>query len=180
MPAGSFLRAIALEYQGSPLSAIGSAKRGGRYNPRTEFEILYLARHPDTVVREIKLVSRDVDGNEIILPTPPQLLLTVTYHLQCVVDLSSADGRKQLGVTKAELLREWTDDVDAGIVPYTHAIGRAARAAGVEAIIVPSARKRGEPNLAIIIDQLRTGSYVEIHDPRGFGPDVVTRVDGSL
>lgn len=177
---GSFVRAVALQFQDTPLSAIGSIRRGGRYNPRGDFEAFYLGKHPDTVVREIKMVSLDNAGNEIVIAKPPQVLVTVRYDLRRIADLTDPAVRRRLGVTKRDLLTEWSDDVDAGRVPITHTIGLAARAAGFEALLVPSARNKGENNLVVFVDQLRVGSVVEIYDPTGFAPGVETRIEGKL
>jgi RES domain-containing protein len=37
----------------TPLSAIGSIRRGGRFNPAHAFEILYVAMSPDTTLYEV-------------------------------------------------------------------------------------------------------------------------------
>jgi hypothetical protein len=103
---GSFVRAVALQFQDAPLSAIGSIRRGGRYNPRGDFEALYLGRHPDTVVREIKMVTLDDAGNEIGIAKPPQALVTVRYLLRHIIDLT--DGAFRSGWESRGVFRRRT------------------------------------------------------------------------
>lgn len=176
---GSFIRFVPLRFQASPIDAIGSIKRGGRYNPIGDFEVLYLAKTPDTAAREIDLVVIDPStGEEIVVPKEPQILLTVGATLQRVVDLRDAKTRKALGATKRALLIDWEDDVHHKRVPPTHVLGIAARAAGIEALISPSAKHNGW-NLNILLDNLIVGSNVEIHAANpSFSPGVITRYEG--
>jgi len=46
-----------------------------------------------------------------------------------------------------------------------HAIARAARQAGIEALIVPSARRQGGKNLAVFLDNLGKSSRPLIVNP---------------
>jgi RES domain-containing protein len=176
---GSFFRAVPLQFQATPLSAIGSVTSGGRYNPREGFEVLYLGENPDTVIREIRFMVRDPAGQEIAIRKQPQIMMTIEYDLQHVANLTDPTVLRRLHVTRKSLLGEWADIVDAGNVPVTHTLGRAALAVGLEGLIVPSARHRGASNLAVIPQNLRAGSFVQIYDPQGFNAPVTIRIDGS-
>ena len=176
---GSFLRAIRLKYRNEPLSAAGSIKTGGRYNPKGAFEVLYMAHQGDTVLREIRLVQDDASGAIVTIPTPPYILMTVHYEVSFAVDLCDSDVQTRLGITPDFLVQHWEIDDLKGKVPITHDLGRAARAAGIEALIVPSARHPGYQNIAIIKDQLLTTSFVRIHQPDGFDPGVETETRGT-
>lgn len=176
---GSFLRYVPLRYGATPIDAIGSVLNGGRYNPINDFEVLYLAKTPDTAAREVGLVVLDpVTGKEIVVAKEPQILLTIGATLQFVVDLRDTKVRTALGVTKRALLCNWEDEVHHGRVPPTHELGRAARDAGVEALISPSAKHAGW-NLNVIYENLIVGSNVEIHAASpGFAPGIITRYEG--
>lgn len=176
---GSFFRLVKLKYQHTPLSAIGSKDIGGRYNPAKEFEILYAADGAPTALHETNIVVRAPDGRQVTVVTAPYILFTVAYTLQVVVDLTDPQTQLNLGVTPEELKGDWRLIVSSKKTPITHRIGRAARAAGVEALIVPSAKNSGTTNIAIIIDQLLVDSSYEIAQPDGFRAGTPTRENGT-
>jgi RES domain-containing protein len=177
---GSFYRSIPLRFQATPLSAIGSIDTGGRYNPLGAFEVLYIGENPDTVTREVRMMVPDSSGRIVSVQKAPRIQMTINWGFQRIADLTDSAIRKRLRVTLKDLLAEWTDLVDAGIIPVTHVLGTAARDASIEALIVPSARHKGHKNMAVIYDCLLKGSFVEIHDPSGFAAGTTTRIDGKL
>lgn len=178
---GFFIRIVPLRYIATPISAIGSILDGGRYNAQGRFEMLYLANIPDTAVREVGFVVRDPStGRDILVPQEPSMNLTVHVELQHVVDLRSTSVRNAIGVSRKALLGDWELDLHHGVVPITQRIGDLARAAGAEAIFVPSAAHSKGWNFNIIVDNLRRGSFVEINAPSpGFPPGTLTRIDGK-
>jgi RES domain-containing protein len=127
---GSFFRAIPLEHRTTPLSAIGSIKRGGRYNPQGEFEAYYLAESPETTLYELRVVAPNVAPARM----KPTVTFTVNVVLQHAVDLTVRETRTILGVGQNELTIEWRAIFARGDVPTTHEIGRAARDTNVEAL----------------------------------------------
>jgi RES domain-containing protein len=171
---GSFFRAIPLVHISSPLSAVGSLARGGRYNAAGGFEAFYIARSPDTTLYELQVIS----PRSAPTRTKPLITFTIEVDLQAVVDLTSRANVHALGLTPADLIVEWKAVLIAGGVPITHDIGSAARDAGVEAIIVPSARQPGATNLVIFPDRLRHGSSVRIDPPDGFPPGTRLVISG--
>lgn len=66
-----------------------------------------------------------------------------------VLDLTDPDIRLAIGVTESDLKMEWDEVQRAGGEAHTQSIGRLAREAGFEAIIVPSARHSGA-NLVVL------------------------------
>lgn len=175
---GSFFRLVKLKYQHPPLSAIGSKDIGGRYNAAKEFEILYAADGAPTALHETNIVVRAPDGSQVTVVSAPYILFSVSYQLQAVVDLTVPQTQRDLGIALDELLVDWRPLVKRGETPLTHRIGRAARGAGAEALIVPSAKSPGTANIAIIIDQLLIGSSYEIAHPEGFRAGTPTQVHG--
>jgi len=76
-----FFRAIALQYIETPLSAMGSLRRGGRYNAKDDFEVLYLADRPDNSLREVGMLLDD-KNRPIAVPAPPKIVFTIETRLQ--------------------------------------------------------------------------------------------------
>lgn len=175
---GSFFRAIPLARVGAPLSAIGSIKRGGRYNGKGEFEVFYIADRPDNSLREIGMLNDD-NGTPVAVPGAAHVLFTVEVTLQHVVDLRDPRVRSTLGVSLDELVSAWRLVVAQGHVPITHIIGAAARNAEVEALLVPSAKYPGSTNLAIMRDRLRRNSVVLIRRSEDFPVGTEVAIRGS-
>jgi hypothetical protein len=99
--------------------------------------------------------------------------------LQHVVDLTKSETLRMLDVAATELTTEWRAHLLAGETPITHEIGAAARAAGIEALMYPSARVSGSANLAVIVDRLRRGSRLRINPAEGFDPRATIEITGS-
>jgi RES domain-containing protein len=176
---GSYIRAIPLQFAGSPLSAIGSLRAGGRYNARGAFEVLYLADRPDNALREIEMLPNDT-GVPTKIHRVPTVIFSVRVRLQRVVDLTQDATRDMLGVSFDELVAPWRLIVAFGRVPMTHRIGAAARGAGLEGLIVPSARQPRAKNLVVFRDCLLRGSSADIRSAKGFGAGINVRLRGSL
>ena len=113
-----------------------------RWNPPGEFAVLYLSKDAGCCRRE-KL--RQVGGNPDFLP--PQYTGTFEVKLSRCLDLTSAPVRKALGLTKEEILSP--DDFTK-----TQAVARAARQAGFEALIAPSAVGDDCETLVVFKDKL--------------------------
>jgi RES domain-containing protein len=160
---GSFFRAVPLVYIHTPLSAIGSLTNGGRYNPIGAFEVFYAAQERDTVPRETRAIIVDpASGATISISQPPAIYLTINVVMQLAVDLTDSAVCTALAIKPNDLLVEWRDLVALKKRVPTHTIGRAALLAGVEALIVPSARLVGTKNIAILVENLKIGSSPQI------------------
>ena len=163
-----------LRFVATPLSSVGSKRTGGRYNPPGSFEVLYAADSEDTVLRETRGVVADpATGRPIPQRLPPAVHMTINVDLQCVVN----HGRRKLRRSRPAPRRSG-QRLAVSQIPPTHLLGEAARAAAIEALLVPSARLSGTKNIAVITDRLRIGSFFEIYRPEGFAPGTATRVDG--
>lgn len=169
---GTFFRSIDLQYMTSPLSAVGSILEGGRYNHLGDFEVLYLADTQQTTLFETKAVYNH-SGKVVGRRQPPRAMLSVDLELQVVLDLTSPDLQKALGVTLADLRAPWQLAQEEGRPIITQDIGAAARAANIEALLYPSAVIDDAVNIAIIVDRLRVGSHVTLYtDPMSAAPRV--------
>jgi RES domain-containing protein len=160
---GTFFRSIDLQWllRGTPLSAIGSRIRGGRYNRKGAFEALYIANTQETALYETEAIYERA-GIVVADRQPPRVMLSLDYQLIDIVDLRDPSVLALLGVTVDELKAPWKQAQAENRPVLTQRIGAAARAVDVEALLVPSARVDTGTNLVIFPDRLRKGSTVEL------------------
>ena len=88
----TFFRIIHAKYAATALSAAGSYRFGGRYNPAGAFEVLYLAENPVTALEEVEALLRTNDDLRGV-KGPPRIVLSVECTLQHVVQLDEANLR---------------------------------------------------------------------------------------
>jgi RES domain-containing protein len=88
-------RTVQDKYRQTPLSAVGSIRVGGRYNPKGVFEALYLAESPEIGLGEVGF-SRSSDGKFAAQPLAPYLILSTIFKLLAALkSLISRAGLKQ-------------------------------------------------------------------------------------
>lgn len=134
------------------LSTGPSFAYGGRYNKVGEFGALYLSDDPRTCNLE-KL--RQVGGNGALLP--PQAMGVVEIDIPAVVDLTVEKNLRALGVAESMLI----DLVDRTL---PQAIGEAAHAWGIHALLVQSAVAPGK-NLVIFDEALTSKDCrIRVHE----------------
>lgn len=132
----------------------GSKRAGGRFNPAGEFGALYLSREKGTAIAELKrrAARTGIDREELL----PRVLLVVEAELQKVLDLTNPEIRSSWGLTAADL---GSDDHRP-----CREVAHAAREAGYEAILFPSAADESGRNLAVFSDRLRPGSSLDVSE----------------
>ena len=97
----------------------------------------------------------------------PLVVVGVTVKLQAVLDIAAAEFLNPLGLSIADLTQlNWRAEQLADREALTQAIGRQACAAGLEAIIVPSARAPLKRNIVVFPQRRRTGSSIRIENVR--------------
>lgn len=126
---GEGFRAHDPNWAWSPLSGVGAALKGRRFN-WPGLETLYLSLSFNTVFRE-------VSGGFAHRLTPYVLC---SYDVDCedVADLRTAAGRADLGVMLSELAGAWGDALIGGREPESWAVVRRLIANGYAGILVPS------------------------------------------
>ncbi len=124
----------------NPLDTSGTRLSGGRYNPRWEFEALY-----GSWSRELCLRDRDGDREDARAH-----VAALDVQLEQVLDLSNPFVRMSF------LLRE--EDLTGDEWELTGRIGRVARDAGFEALLVPT--NHGGRSIVVFLDRLGPRSYV--------------------
>ena len=161
---GTFFRSIDLQWllQGTPLSAIGSRLRGGRYNRKGDFEAFYIADTQETALYETEAIFKAA-GVVVGVRQPPRVMLSLDYELRHVVDLREPNVLKSLDLTINDLKQPWKLAQADNRPVLTQRIGSAARAVDIEGLLVPSARVDSGTNLVIFPDRLREGSTVELY-----------------
>jgi RES domain-containing protein len=167
---GDSFRLVALRYQDSLLSTIGSFKRGGRYNIAQQFEALYVSGSPITALKEIRYLINTPAGVSAY-PTRPYILLSLQYQLHRVMDLTDSHVRKILDTNVQELTGSWLASIEEGEIAPTQQLGKVAYDLGVQALKVPSSvdLENNGFNLVIFPENLPPNKlgFVEIYDPDG-------------
>ena len=146
------------------LSGEGSRLGGKRFNTRLEFGAVYTSLDPHTATAEVDGKYADFDVHPADIPSTakhPQVRTFIDFRLQRVLDLCDPAVRRRLGVTRADLGRGWMKSNSRDEESFTQALGRAARSAGFEALLVPS-RFAGGVNLVWFPGRLLPGSRVWI------------------
>lgn len=143
-------RHMAPKYAAKPLSGEGARQVGGRWNP-PGIATLYLATERATAIAELgRLARRGGRRPEEFLP---RIMVEYAVTLDSVLDLRLPDAQERVGLTPAQIAG---DDLSP-----CQAVGEAARYAGREAIIAPSAAGTGEV-VAIYLDELQRASAVDV------------------
>ena len=162
----TFFRIIHAKYASTALSAVGSYRFGGRYNPAGAFEVLYLADHPVTALEEVEALLRTDDDLKGV-KGPPRIVLSVECALQRVVQLNES-ALRDLDLSVEDIIGPWRESLRRNQTPVTHQIGRISFERGdVEALLVPSAKNPATSNLVVFPDRLLKGSALRVFDDSG-------------
>ncbi len=105
-------RAVQDKYRQSPLSAVGSVRVGGRYNPRGLFEALYLAETAQSALAEVEFGATS-GGRFLNTPKNYYVVLSIPFSLQRVVRLE--EHLAELEVSIEELAEAWRYLQQAGV-----------------------------------------------------------------
>lgn len=150
---GVAFRVVQVTYLNTPLSSVGSILFGGRWNPPSGFSALYLADNSASI-----LLIRSV-------PNPLFVLLSISYKLNSVIDITNLDIQQALGIKPQKLTENWRLMNAQGQIAYTQKLGEAAYGLqNLETIKVPSARESTAYNLVVFPDKLLEGSYLQVDD----------------
>lgn len=131
-----------------PLSLEGSVAYGGRYNPPYRFGALYCGLSEEICWSEIqKTLEGSVNRRRFAV-------VSISVHLHKILDLTDEKVLRQLKIESKFLIHP----IDYNL---TRRIAAAAREAGFEGILAPSARGPGRI-LAIFSDGLDRKSRISI------------------
>lgn len=154
---GRGFRHVSPGHEGVDEEALAGSRRvGGRFNPSSEFGAIYLSLEAETALAELERRAKrsGVEVDQLF----PRVLLILEFGLQNVLDLTDPEIRDWWGLTPGDLV---SDDHRP-----CQEVGRAARRAGYEAVLFPSAASQEGRNLAVFVDRLQPGSNLKIVETR--------------
>lgn len=140
---------------------VGAFKAGGRWNPPDVMNVVYLSLSPETAMLEANEHRRYYG-----LPLAqgmPKVIVAVRVSANAVLDLSStADFPELLANLMAE---DWRAVMARNDEATAQAVGRAAFAAGLQGLIVPSKPDAAGTNVLIFPESLSKSCVLEVLDP---------------
>jgi RES domain-containing protein len=160
---GTIYRVTTLKYRDPReiLVGEGSYRYGGRWNAVGSFHAVYGSVDDVTALKESKANAEYAN-----LPYPfreTRLVVAIEIALSRVLDLTSGEILKPLGVTEEELCTEdWRKVQEQGFESLTQALGRAIFAAKGEGLLARSARVESGVNVAYFPKNKSRGSQVRL------------------
>ena len=144
------------------ITGAGARKAGARWNAKGSFRALYFSLNPETALAEVLAYRRSQNVPDA--ETTPMTLVACHADVQRVLDLTDRRVRRLLGVTVTQVTGEpWRAVQHGGQEALTQAIGRLAREAGFQGLVVPSAARAKAVNLVLFPDRLAVGQLAIIH-----------------
>lgn len=162
-------RLVPLRFQNTLLSAVGSFLKGGRYNIAQTFEVLYTSGSPITALKELNFLVKTSSGI-VAFPGEPLILLSLSYSLQSILDLTDPNHQNILGTNLQELTGDFLRLNAQGQIAPTQELGAVAyNLQTIQALKVPSASDLDPDsyNLVIFPDRLAPNSFIQVYDPSG-------------
>lgn len=149
-------------YRDKLLSTKGAKAAPGRYHRKGSAPALYFADTPLTAIYEVDRVV-DSGGIQLAGLGNPGILITVTFELTDVLDLTDPAVVKKFGTSHQELTGSW---LNANPAP-TQILGEQAHACGrIVAIKAPSAAHHKGTNLVVFRDRIDLRKHkMSIYDP---------------
>ncbi len=147
---GMAYRAAAMRFANRDdlLTGMGSRQFGGRWNPPGSFRTVYLSVNAETALAEY--LGQQMLPGLTAFAKMPMALVGVEVRLERVLDFASASVRKHFGVSIAHLVQDdWFSTGKRRHESLAQSIGRLAFEADFDGLIVPSAVRRAEWNLAV-------------------------------
>lgn len=141
------------------LSGEGSKKCGGRWNIPGGARTVYLSTSLNGALDETLGVSSKYGWDPA--DRLPVTLVAVDVKVRRALDITSAKVRRRLGITIAAMVSaDWKSENRQGRETISQCLGRAAVAEGIQAIVVPSAARRGVINVNVFADLLGKGDML--------------------
>ena len=136
------------------ISGEGGHWASGRWNLKGAMRVAYTATEPETALAECLAHARYY---KLPLSTAlPRVLVSLVLSATNVLDLGNANLRRGLRISLDEIIAtDWRRENRRLREAVTQAWGAAFGAAGVEAIIAPSAAREGGSNVIVFPENLR-------------------------
>jgi RES domain-containing protein len=130
------------------ITGAGSKAAGARWNPPGSFHAVYASLEVETAVAEVLQHFRHYGLP--VAKAMPRVIVSLEVKLERVLDLREGDVRRLLVVSEKRMLSEpWRQEQKKGLEALTQAIGRLAYEVNVQALLVPSAARKGGSNLIV-------------------------------
>ena len=154
----AWYRVIVPAFAGTPLSGMGAARQGGRFN-RPGQEALYLSLDETTALAEYR------QDNPWL---PPGTICTFFADGLRVADLSGGFDPAWWSAVWADYALDWRAEwFGRSVEPPTWYMADDALAAGLDGIVFPSQASPGGVNLVVYGSSLRPTSELDVYDPDG-------------
>jgi RES domain-containing protein len=141
------------------VTGVGSARAGGRWNPRTSFPTVYASLELETAMSESMATFRYYGLSP--QSALPRLFRAIAVNAVFVLDLRRAPLASPLPFwVRLGLREDWRALQERGRESTSQAIGRAAWLARLEGLIVPSQACPKGSNVVLFPDNLRPGSRI--------------------
>jgi RES domain-containing protein len=142
-------------------SGKGAYIAGGRWNPVEEMKVVYLSREPETAMTEALEHFRY--HHLPISAALPKVLVAVAVRLDRLLDLTDPAVAAGIPLPVTELLAEdWRALMAGRKEPGSQAVGRAAYAAGIQGLAVPSKPALAGVNLLVFPENLTRRCRLEV------------------
>lgn len=147
------------------LSGEGGLRADGRWNVKGRFRCSYTSQKTETAMQEA-LISTRRKG----LPDEralPRTLVSLNLDVQKVLDLTNGKIRLRCRIGRDRIIEEeWWIENQNGKEAWTQAVGRAAKNAGFEVILSPSAADKPHGvNVTVFTENLLSGSQWGVLTP---------------
>jgi RES domain-containing protein len=143
------------------VSGMGSCRMGGRWNPPGSFSTIYASLEPEAAMSESLATFRYFGW--ALHDAMPRVFRALEAHLHRVLDLRRPGTVPPLAPWLKEARREdWRAVQRHGRETLSQAIGRAAFAAELEGILVPSFASTGNSNLVAFPGRFAPESSIRV------------------
>lgn len=166
----SAFRSAGVKYanEGDMISGSGASYNGGRWNPPGILAV-YASLDPVTAVKES--YQEFLKFGFAPASIQPRVMAGIELNVSTLLDLTNSSIRRKIGFTYTELVTEdWHTILSEGDESWTQAIGRGAKIAGFEGLLVPSARNRRGENVVIFPENLTSKSVCKLMATKDLPP----------
>ena len=154
----AWYRVIVPAFADTPLSGMGAARQGGRFN-RPGQEALYLSLDEPTALDEYR------QDNPWL---PPGTICTFFADGLRVADFSAGFDPAQWAAVWADFDVDWRAEwFGRSVEPPTWYMADDVVAAGLDGILFPSQARAGGINLVVYGSSLRPAAELDVYDPDG-------------
>ena len=154
--------------EGDMISGAGASYNGGRWNPPGILAV-YASLDPITAVKESYqgFLKFGFESASI----KPRVMAGIELNVSTLLDLTDSGVRRKIEFSYTELVSEdWHAIQSEGDESWTQAIGRGAKEAGFEGLLVPSAQNRRGENVVIYPENLLPKSVCKLMAKKDLPP----------